>query len=104
MAEIDLLLRSMVDKGGSDLHLITGLPPKARISGSIQPISDKIMDAATMERLLKEIVPERRWKEYQERHDLDLAHEIEGFARFRVHRLRFGSLSAPVQDHLAVHV
>jgi twitching motility protein PilT len=83
MAEIDLLLRSMVDKGGSDLHLITGMPPKARISGSIQPISDKIIDSAHMERLLKEIVPERRWKEYLERHDLDLAHEIEGFARFR---------------------
>jgi twitching motility protein PilT len=83
MAEIDLLLRSMVDKGGSDLHLIVGLPPKARISGSISAISDKIVDAAWMERLLKEIVPERRWKDYLERRDLDLAHEIEGFARFR---------------------
>jgi twitching motility protein PilT len=83
MAEIDTLLRSMVDKGGSDLHLITGLPPKARISGSIQPISDEPMDAATIARLLKEIVPERRWNEYLERKDLDLAHEIAGFARFR---------------------
>jgi twitching motility protein PilT len=83
MAEIDLLLRSMVDKGGSDLHLIIGMPPKARISGSISPIADKIVDAAWLERLLKEIVPERRWKDYLERKDLDLAHEIEGFARFR---------------------
>ncbi len=83
MAEIDLLLRSMVDKGGSDLHLMVGVPPKARISGSIQPIGDKPIDAATMERLLKELVPERRWEDYLERHDLDFAHEIEGFARFR---------------------
>jgi len=83
MAEIDMLLRSMVDKGGSDLHLIIGMPPKARISGSIQPIAEKPLDAATVERLLKEIVPERRWKDFLERRDLDLAHEIEGFARFR---------------------
>jgi twitching motility protein PilT len=83
MAEIDTLLRSMVEKGGSDLHLIIGMPPKARISGSIQPISDKPLDASAMERLLKEIVPERRWNEYLERRDLDLAHEISGFARFR---------------------
>ena len=83
MAEIDTLLRLMVDKGGSDLHLMVGLPPKARISGSISPICDKPLTAADMERLLKEIVPERRWKEYLERHDLDLAHEIAGFARFR---------------------
>src|SRR5580658_8045887 len=83
MAEIDTLLRSMVDKGGSDLHLIIGMPPKARISGSITPIGDKPLDAAGIERLLKEIVPERRWKDYLERRDLDLAHEIDGFARFR---------------------
>src|SRR5271154_2878781 len=83
MAEIDTLLRMMVDKGGSDLHLIIGLPPKARISGSITPIGDKPLTPADMERLLKEIVPERRWKEYLERHDLDLAHEIPGVARFR---------------------
>jgi twitching motility protein PilT len=83
MAEIDTLLRSMVDKGGSDLHLMVGLPPKARISGSIVPIGEKPLTPADIERLLKEIVPERRWKEYLERHDLDLAHEIAGFARFR---------------------
>ena len=83
MAEIDALLRTMVDKGGSDLHLATGQPPKARISGSIVPIGDKPVDAATIERMLKEIVPERRWHDFLENKDLDLAHEITGFARFR---------------------
>jgi twitching motility protein PilT len=83
MAAIDQLLRRMLEKGGSDLHLTVGLPAKARISGALQPIEDKVLDAATMSGLLKEIVPERRWNEYLERHDLDLAHEIPGFARFR---------------------
>ena len=83
MAEIDNLLKAMVDKGGSDLHLMVGLPPKARISGAIQPIADKVLDAAALEKLIREIVPERKWNEYLERHDLDLAHEIPGFARFR---------------------
>jgi twitching motility protein PilT len=83
MAEIDTMLRSMVEKGGSDLHLMVGQPAKARISGSIQPIADKVLDAAAIEKLLKEIVPERKWNEYLERKDLDLAHEIRGFARFR---------------------
>src|ERR1700690_542029 len=83
MAEIASLLRLMVDKGGSDLHLMVGLPPKARSSWSITPRGEKPRTAADMERLLKEIVPERRWTEFLERHDLDLAHEIAGFARFR---------------------
>jgi twitching motility protein PilT len=83
MAEIDTLLRTMLERGGSDLHLTVGLPPKARISGALSPISDRIIDSATIEKLLKEVVPERRWNDYLERKDLDLAHEISGVARFR---------------------
>ena len=83
MAAIDQLLRTMLEKGGSDLHLTIGLPPKARASGTLQAIGDKPIDAATMEKLLKEIVPERRWQDFLERKDLDLAHEIPGLARFR---------------------
>jgi twitching motility protein PilT len=83
MAQIDTLLRTMVEKGGSDLHIMVGQPPKARISGSIIPIGDQPLNALAIEELLKEIVPERRWKDFLERRDLDLAHEITGFARFR---------------------
>ena len=83
MAAIDALLRTMLEKGGSDLHLTVGLPPKARASGALQAIGTEPIDSATMEKLLKEIVPERRWKEFLERKDLDLAHEIPGLARFR---------------------
>jgi len=83
MAAIDALLKLMLEKGGSDLHLTVGLPPKSRISGSLVPIEDKMLDATTMESLLKEICPEKRWQDFLERHDLDLAHEIPGVARFR---------------------
>jgi twitching motility protein PilT len=40
-----------------------------------------------MEALLKEICPEKRWKEFLERKDLDLAHEVPGLARFRANYL-----------------
>jgi twitching motility protein PilT len=83
MAAVDQLLRTMLNKGGSDLHLTIGLPPKARVSGSLVPLSDSPVDAKTMEKLLKDLVPERRWNDFLERKDLDLAHEIPGVARFR---------------------
>jgi twitching motility protein PilT len=44
MAAIDQLLRIMLEKGGSDLHLTVGLPPKSRISGSLQPFGDTALD------------------------------------------------------------
>jgi pilus retraction protein PilT len=83
MPALDSLLRTMLERGGSDLHLTVGLPPKARISGSLIQIADAPLTAAHMESLLKEIVPERRWTDFLERKDLDLAHEIPGVARFR---------------------
>ncbi len=83
MAEIDALLRKMVELGGSDLHLSVGAAPKARVSGSIQPISDQPLTAPVLELMLQEIVAERKWREFTERHDLDLAYEIPGLARFR---------------------
>lgn len=83
MAAIDTLLKSMLEKGGSDLHLTVGLPPKIRASGSLQPLNDQPLDAAGMESLLREICPPRRWQDFLERKDLDLAHEIPGVARFR---------------------
>ncbi|MEO6004711.1 MAG: PilT/PilU family type 4a pilus ATPase [Opitutus sp.] len=83
MAAIDTLLRTMLDRGGSDLHLTVGLPPKARISGALAPIAEQLIDSQTIEKLLKEVVPERRWNDYLDRKDLDLAHEIPGVARFR---------------------
>jgi twitching motility protein PilT len=83
MAAIDRLLKMMLDKGGSDLHLTVGLPPKSRISGSVIPIEDGIVTAAQMETYLRGICPEHRWQDFLETKDLDLAHEIPGLARFR---------------------
>jgi twitching motility protein PilT len=87
MAVIDALLKTMLDKGGSDLHLTVGLPAKSRISGSLQEIRPGAITAQEMETLLKEICPERRWKEFLEKKDLDLAHEVPGLARFRANYL-----------------
>jgi len=87
MPAVDKLLRTMLEQGGSDLHLTVGLPPKARISGALKPISPGAIDAGTMEMMLQELVSKHRWQDFLERKDLDLAHEIPGVARFRANFL-----------------
>ena len=90
MAEprINDLLRRMLEQGGSDLHLSVGMPAKFRVHGGIHPADDHIIDTEEMEAMLKEIcLPEWRWDDYLERHDLDFAHEIPGLARFRCNYL-----------------
>ena len=83
MAAIDTLLQTMLARGGSDLHLTVGLPPKARISGNLTPIADTPITSEKMTVLLEEICPPARWRQFLEKKDLDLAHEIPGVARFR---------------------
>lgn len=87
MPAIDTLLRFMLERGGSDLHLTVGLPPKARLSGVLTPIGETPFTAEKMEAFLKEICPPARWKQFLETKDLDLAHEIPGVARFRANFL-----------------
>ena len=77
----------MLERGGSDLHLTVGLPPKARLSGVLTIISETPFTAEKMESFLKEICPPARWKQFLEKKDLDLAHEIPGLARFRANFL-----------------
>ncbi|HTJ78303.1 MAG TPA: PilT/PilU family type 4a pilus ATPase [Rariglobus sp.] len=83
MPALDSLLKTMLERGGSDLHLTVGLPPKSRISGALSPIAETIVTATQMEAWLKEICPPHRWTQFLETKDLDLAHEIPGVARFR---------------------
>jgi twitching motility protein PilT len=83
MPALDALLKTMLERGGSDLHLTVGLPPKARLSGALTPLNDTVLTAAQMETYLKEICPPHRWTQFLEKKDLDLAHEIPGVARFR---------------------
>lgn len=89
MASIDEYLRTMVGIKGSDLHLQTGLPPRIRVHGQLEPIeSEPVISADAMETLLHAICPEERWLRYREVNDLDFAYEIKGLARFRASYLR----------------
>ncbi|MDD3117694.1 MAG: PilT/PilU family type 4a pilus ATPase [Victivallales bacterium] len=87
MPLLDNYLMEMLSRGGSDLHLITDLPPKIRVHGQLEPLNNEPIDRDMMETLLREVCPEERWKRYLECHDLDFAHEITGIARFRCNYL-----------------
>jgi twitching motility protein PilT len=88
MPAIDQLLRVMRDHDGSDLHLMVGLPPRARVSGSLITLTEfPVITTEQMEKLLHEICPAHRWNHYIKHNDLDFAYEIPGLARFRVNYL-----------------
>lgn len=82
---INRYLRKMIKLGASDLHLSSGVPPMVRLHGEMKRLEDR--DAFRHEELnalLRQVMPERNITEFEETHDTDFAHTIEGVARFRV--------------------
>lgn len=83
MAILDQYLKTMLDEGGSDLHLNVGSPPKIRTSGKIVSLEAETLTAESLGAMLREICRPDRWDHFLNHKDLDLAYEIEGLARFR---------------------
>ena len=86
--QLDALLKRMVEKGASDLHLRVTEPPILRHHGEMArqdgpPLTDEHLFA-----MVRSIMPERNRREYQETNDTDYAYELPGVARFRANAAR----------------
>lgn len=88
MPIIDTYFRTLIELGGSDLHLSQGQPPKVRVHGSIKPISEEVLTGGAMETMMREICEPRAWERYVEKGDLDFAYEMDEDNRFRCNYLR----------------
>jgi twitching motility protein PilT len=88
-ASLDALLRTMVEKGASDLHLRVGEPPILRHDGVMTRIEgSNVLSDAQLSAALRSIMPERNRVQLAETNDTDFAHEIVGCARFRANAAR----------------
>ncbi len=88
-ANVERLLREIVEKGASDLHLRCGEPPIMRHHGEMVRIEGyPVLDNDTLSAMLRSIMPERNRIEFTESNDTDYAHEIPGCARFRANALK----------------
>ncbi len=91
--EVNGLLRRMFQMGCSDLHLTSNHKPMVRLYGEMMELGDQaVITADRMRRILSAIMPPHNGARFDELHDTDFAHEIEGLARFRVNIFldRFG--------------
>ncbi len=78
------LLKEMVEKGASDLHITTGTPPQLRIKGDLTPMDMPQLGPPQTRELLYSILTEAQKHQFEEEQELDLSFGIKGLARFRV--------------------
>lgn len=88
MKLIPRLLKEMVDAHGSDLHLLSGEPPRSRVYGELLPMQGEKLSEEELSRYLGEIMSGRVRRQFEENDEVDFSYTVEGLARFRVNAFR----------------
>jgi twitching motility protein PilT len=81
---VDDLLRLLLDRDGSDLHLTVGSPPGLRIRGEIVPLEGtKPLTPKDTQDLILALLSEEQRRRFDAELELDFAYSIPGLSRFR---------------------
>lgn len=77
------LLKVMIEKGASDLHVTTGSPPQLRIDGELTPLKVPPLTATETKQLCYSILTDAQKQKFEEENELDLSFGVKGLSRFR---------------------
>src|SRR6187401_3538960 len=77
------LLKTMVERGGSDLHVTTNSPPQIRIDGKLVPLDMPALTAPETKQLAYSVLTDAQKHRFEENLELDFSFGIKGMARFR---------------------
>jgi twitching motility protein PilT len=95
VARIDSFLDLAVKQNGSDLHFVSGNPPRIRLYGELFPIKYRSLTAEETSELIFEVMSETAQQAFGTHHNLDFAYEVPGLSRFRANVFRhLGGLGA----------
>jgi len=77
------LLKTMIEKGASDLHITTGTPPQLRIDGTLVPLKLQPLMPQETKQLCYSILTEDQKVRFEQNNELDLSFGVRGLSRFR---------------------
>lgn len=84
MGRIDSFLELAIKQGGSDLHLVSGQPPRIRIGGTLHRVRFRDLSVEDLQRIAGEIMNEEQKAVLEEKKAVDFAYQSEELGRFRV--------------------
>jgi twitching motility protein PilT len=77
------LLKAMIEKGASDMHVTTASPPLLRVDGQIVPLKLPPLGAAETKALCYSILTDEQKLQFERTSELDLSFGVKGLSRFR---------------------
>ncbi|MFF5993506.1 type IV pilus twitching motility protein PilT [Lysinibacillus sp. KU-BSD001] len=92
----ELLLHAYNQKA-SDLHLTVGVPPVYRVNGKLSHYGDEVVTPEVVNEMVRDILPDFKIAEFDEKGETDFNYTLEGYCRFRVnayHQRNAGAIAA----------
>jgi len=83
MANMHQLLKAMIEKGASDLHLTTGTSPQLRIDGKLHPLRMPPLSPPETKQLCYSVLTDAQKHRFEENNELDLSFSVQKLSRFR---------------------
>ena len=83
MANMHQLLKAMIEKGASDLHITTGTPPQLRIDGKLHPLKMPPLSPQETKQLCYSVLTDAQKHRFEETNELDLSFSVQKLSRFR---------------------
>ncbi len=81
---IQTLLRILIEKGGSDLHITIGSKPQIRVDGELMPLEEfPVLTPVDTKTLCYSILTENQKHKFEEENELDFSFGIKNLSRFR---------------------
>ena len=77
------LLKAMIEKGASDLHITTGSPPQLRIDGKLHPLKMPPMTPQETKQLCYSVLTDAQKHRFEDTNELDLSFSVQKLSRFR---------------------
>jgi twitching motility protein PilT len=83
MANMHQLLKAMIEKGASDLHITTGTPPQLRIDGKLCALKMPPLSPQETKQLCYSVLTDAQKHRFEENNELDLSFSVQRLSRFR---------------------
>lgn len=82
--DLDTILKTALELGASDIHLVAGHPPMVRIHTVMTPMDYPVITPESSMRMFHHMASEEQRARFEKVKDVDFSYEIPGLGRFRV--------------------
>jgi twitching motility protein PilT len=80
---LNALLKNVVERGGTDLHVTTNSSPQVRIDGVLRPLDEQALSPTETKQLIYSILTDNQKHRLEETLEIDFSFGIKNLARFR---------------------